>query len=66
MYAYLKEIVGLREIDKDLTFHIDRHNFATTVTLTNGVSIESVSKVLDYKNLRTTQHYAKVLNKKVS
>lgn len=66
MNAYLKEIVGLCEINKELTFHIARHTFATTVTLTNGVPIESVSKMLGHKNLRTTQHYAKVLDRKVS
>jgi site-specific recombinase XerD len=66
MNAYLKEIAGVCEIEKDLTFHIARHTFATTVTLTNGVPIESVSKMLGHKNLRTTQHYAKVLGKKVS
>lgn len=66
MNAYLKEIAGLCEIDKELTFHIARHTFATTVTLTNGVPIESVSKMLGHKNLRTTQHYAKVLDRKVS
>ncbi|MBG6062912.1 site-specific recombinase XerD [Flavobacterium sp. CG_9.1] len=66
MNAYLKEIAGVCEIDKELTFHIARHTFATTVTLTNGVPIESVSKMLGHKNLRTTQHYAKVLDKKVS
>jgi site-specific recombinase XerD len=64
--AYLKELADLCEIDKELTFHIARHTFATTVTLTNGVPIESVSKMLGHKNLRTTQHYAKVLDKKVS
>ena len=66
MNAYLKEIAGVCEIEKELTFHIARHTFATTVTLTNGVPIESVSKMLGHKSLRTTQHYAKVLDKKVS
>ena len=66
MNAYLKEIAGVCGIDKELTFHIARHTFATTVTLTNGVPIESVSKMLGHKNLRTTQHYAKVLDRKVS
>ncbi len=66
MNAYLKEIAGVCGIEKELTFHIARHTFATTVTLTNGVPIESVSKMLGHKNLRTTQHYAKVLDKKVS
>lgn len=66
MNAYLKEIAGVCEIEKSLTFHIARHTFATTVTLTNGVPIESVSKMLGHKNLRTTQHYAKVLDRKVS
>lgn len=66
MNAYLKEIADICEINKELTFHIARHTFATTVTLTNGVPIESVSKMLGHKNLRTTQHYAKVLDRKVS
>ena len=66
MNAYLKEIAAVCEIEKELTFHIARHTFATTVTLANGVPIESVSKMLGHKNLRTTQHYAKVLDKKVS
>ena len=66
MNAYLKEIATVCKIDKELTFHIARHTFATTVTLTNGVPIESVSKMLGHKNIRTTQHYAKILDKKVS
>ena len=66
MNAYLKEIAAVCDIDKELTFHIARHTFATTVTLTNGVPIESVSKMLGHKNLRTTQHYAKVLDRKVA
>ena len=52
--------------NKDLTYHIARHTFATTVTLSNGVSIESVSKMLGHKSIKTTQHYAKILDKKVS
>jgi site-specific recombinase XerD len=64
--AYLKEIADLCEIKKDLTYHIARHTFATTVTLSNGISLESVSKMLGHKNMRTTQHYAKILDQKVS
>ena len=66
MNAYLKEIADICGITKALTFHIARHTFATTVTLSNGISLESVSKMLGHKNLRTTQHYAKILDKKVS
>jgi len=66
MNAYLKEIATICAIEKELTFHIARHTFATTVTLTNGVPIESVSKMLGHKNISTTQHYAKVLDRKVS
>lgn len=66
MNSYLKEIGDVCGIQKEITFHMARHTFATTVTLTNGVPIESVSKMLGHKNLRTTQHYAKVLDRKVS
>jgi site-specific recombinase XerD len=66
MNAYLKEIADLCDIHKDLTFHVARHTFATTVTLTNGVPIETVSKMLGHKKLQTTQHYAKILDNKIS
>lgn len=66
MNAYLKEIADICGINKNLTFHLARHTFATTVTLTNGVPIESVSKMLGHKSLKTTQHYAKILDRKVS
>ncbi|WP_203256877.1 site-specific integrase [Hyunsoonleella ulvae] len=66
MNSYLKEIADSCGITKNLTFHLARHTFATTVTLTNGVPIESVSKMLGHKSLKTTQHYAKILDKKVS
>ena len=65
MNAYLKEIATACGITKDLTFHIARHTFATTVTLNNGVPIESVSKMLGHKSIRITQHYAKIMDKKV-
>jgi site-specific recombinase XerD len=66
MNSYLKEIADVCGIHKVLTFHIARHTFATTVTLSNGVPIETVSKLLGHKNLRTTQHYAKILDRKIS
>ena len=64
--SYLKEIADLCGIKKNLTFHMARHTFATTVTLTNGVPIESVSKMLGHTKLTTTQIYAKVVESKVS
>ncbi len=63
---YLKEIADVCGIKKDLTFHIARHTFATTVTLSNGVPIETVSKLLGHAKITTTQIYAKVLERKVS
>ncbi len=66
MNSYLKEIADACDISKKMTFHTARHTFATTVTLTNGVPIETVSKMLGHRNLKTTQHYAKILDKKVS
>ncbi|WP_321321032.1 site-specific integrase [Labilibaculum sp.] len=64
--AYLKELADLTSIDKNITFHIARHTFATTVTLANGVPIESISSMLGHKSIRTTQIYSKVINEKVS
>ena len=66
MNEYLKEIATLCGIDKPLSSHIARHTFATTVTLLNGVPIESVSKMMGHTNIRTTQQYAKVLDIKIS
>lgn len=66
MNAYLKEISTICGINKELTFHCARHTFATTVTLSNGVPIESVSKMLGHKSIRTTQHYAKITDRKVA
>lgn len=63
--AYLKEIAEICRIEKNLTTHLARHTFATTVTLSNGMPIETVSKLLGHKNIRTTQHYAKIMDRKV-
>ncbi len=64
--GYLKEIADLCGIQKRLTFHLARHTFATTVTLSNGVPIESVSKMLGHTKISTTQVYAKVIERKLS
>jgi site-specific recombinase XerD len=66
MNAYLKEVADLCGITKPVTFHTARHTFATTVMLTNGVPIETVSQMMGHKSLSQTQHYAKVLDVKVS
>lgn len=63
--AYLKELADLAGISKQLTFHIARHTFATTVTMLKWVPIESVSKMLGHKNITSTQHYARVVDQKV-
>lgn len=65
MNAYLKELADLCGIAKPLSFHTARHTFATTVTMMNGVPMESVSKMLGHKNLKSTQHYARIVDHKV-
>ena len=60
MNEYLGEIGVLCGINKRITCHLARHTFATTITLANGVSTETVAKMLGHKNLRTTQIYAKM------
>ncbi len=64
--TYLSEIAELCEIEKHVTMHLGRHTFATTVTLTNGVPIETVSKMLGHTSLKTTQIYSKVVDTKIS
>ena len=64
--SYLKEVGDLCDINKTLTYHVARHTFATAVTLSNGVPIETVSKMLGHTTIRTTQIYAKVVERKVS
>jgi site-specific recombinase XerD len=66
MNGYLKEIADLCEIKKPLTTHIARHTFATTITLSHGVPIETVSKMLGHSDLKTTQIYSKVVDRKIA
>lgn len=66
MNAYLKEIADLCGITKNLTTHLARHTFATTITLSTGVPIETVSKMLGHCDLKTTQIYSKVVDRKVA
>lgn len=65
MNDYLKIIAMHCNIAKVLTYHIARHTFATTVNLSNGVPIECVSAMLGHKRIATTQHYAKMVDKKL-
>lgn len=64
--SYLKEIAAICGINKELTTHIARHTFATTVTLENDVPLETVSKLLGHKSIRTTQIYARITQRKIS
>ncbi len=63
--VYLKEVAAFCGFNKTLSSHVGRHSFATTVTLENGVSIESVSKMLGHSKLSQTQQYAKVTEIKI-
>lgn len=66
MNAYLKEIADLCNLKLTLTTHVARHTFATTVTLSNNVSIEAVSKMLGHSSLDMTKRYARILDKYIS
>lgn len=63
---YLKDLAKLAGIEKSLSFHTARHVFATVVTLSNGVPIETVSKALGHKDIRTTQVYSRILDEKIA
>jgi site-specific recombinase XerD len=64
--SYLKEIARMVGVKKKLTFGVARHTFATTITLSNNVPIETVSKMMGHTKIATTQIYARVLLKKIS
>ncbi|MFR9636349.1 MAG: site-specific integrase [Rikenellaceae bacterium] len=63
--SYLKELADICLINKNLTFHMSRHTFATTITLSNGVPIETVSRMLGHSNIKITQIYARITNDKI-
>jgi site-specific recombinase XerD len=65
MNQRLKTIGNISGIEKELHMHLARHTFATTVTLSNGVPIESVSNMLGHASLKQTQHYAKIISLKL-
>lgn len=62
MNAYLKELANICGINKNLSMHVARHTFATSITLSNGVPIETVSKMLGHNSMKTTQIYARILD----
>ena len=64
--SYLKEIADFSGISKNLTFHLARHTFATTVTLNNGVPMETLSKILGHTSIKTTQIYGRILDARIS
>lgn len=66
MNAYLKELADICGLRKNLTFHMARHSFATSIMLANGAPIETVSATIGHKSIKQTQHYAKILNTKIS
>ena len=66
MNEYLKELAGICDINKNLSMHVARHTFATSVTLANGVPIETVSKMLGHTSIKTTQIYARIVDAKIS
>jgi site-specific recombinase XerD len=65
MNQRLKTIGMAAGIEKPLHMHLARHTFATTITLSNGVPIESVSSMLGHASLKQTQHYAKIVALKI-
>lgn len=66
MNSYLKELADICGINKNLSMHVARHTFATSITLSNGVPIETVSKMLGHGSLKTTQIYARIVDTKIS
>jgi len=66
MEGHLKRIAKAAKMDKCLTFHMGRHTFATTVCLSQGVPIETVSRMLGHASIKTTQIYAEITRTKIN
>ena len=66
MDAHLKQIAKVAKVDKRLTFHMGRHTFSTTVCLSQGISIETLSRMLGHSSISTTQIYAEVTRIKIN
>ena len=66
LHIYLSGIAIVCDINKHITMNLGRHTFATAVTLSKGVPIETVSKILGHTSIKTTQIYSKVVDTKVS
>ena len=66
MNAYLKEVGDLCGIQKEITSHLARHTFATTIALANGVPIEVVSQILGHSSIPMTQHYARMVTSRLT
>lgn len=64
--AYLKEIAELCGINKNISSHTARFTFATTVTITNRISMDVVSKMMGHTHTRMTNHYAKIIDKYIA
>lgn len=64
--SILKKIAKQCGINKRVTYHVSRHSFSTTITLSQGVPIETVSRMLGHTNIKTTQIYAKITKEKIS
>ena len=62
----IKVVAKLCGITKNVTWHQSRHSYATTICLSNGVPIETLSKMMGHTSIRSTQIYAKITAEKVS
>ena len=65
MSPYLKEIVNIYGMEKELTTHQSRHLYATSLCLANGVTIENVAKMLGHSDTKMAPYYAWVLDKSI-